>query len=468
MLIRFSIENFLSFKERTEFSMIAGRSGRDKKSHFIKDEKRNAIPILKFASIHGANASGKSNLMKAVKFSKDLILNGTKPGSAIQYQTFRLDEKTRNANSRIEFEIQHKGKMFAYGFVFNKKDIIEEWLFEISKNSEKPIFERTEIDKFDIEPIKELNKVETEQQFLSFLAKGTLNNQLFLTEVKNRKVKENVSNIEDLLTVIDWFENCLTIFFPNSKVTGIEFKLKSNQNLKNSIIELLEYFGTGIDDICLEKVDFEKIGLPEEVLIDIKDKLNFENAPNVGVFLTDPLKNMSFAFTKEGDEFIAEKLMTIHKISGSENTDRFDLKDESDGTRRLIDIIPLLLELFKNSKVVFIDEPERSLHPNLLYDLVDLFLQKTSSMKNQLIIASHESSLLTQKLLRIDELWFVHKNVGGSTNLYSLVDFSIRYDKQIRKDYLLGRFKAVPKIGNRNTLSIFNNNTDAKGKKGTC
>ena len=111
--------------------------------------------------------------------------------------------------------------------------------------------------------------------------------------------------------------------------------------------------------------------------------------------------------------------------------------------------------LFHSNKVFVVDELERSLHPNLVYEVLNMFLNK-SQTSSQLIIAGHESSLLTQKLLRKDEIWFTIKDEKGATSLSSLEEYAIRYDKQIRKDYLNGRYKAVPRFGNRNSLSILN------------
>jgi len=99
---------------------------------------------------------------------------------------------------------------------------------------------------------------------------------------------------------------------------------------------------------------------------------------------------------------------------------------------------------------------ERSLHPNLIYDLLDLFLSKSKGINSQLILASHESSLLTQKLLRKDEIWFVVKDNYGASTLHSLEQYNVRFHKEIRKDYLLGRFKATARLGNRNTLTVIN------------
>jgi AAA15 family ATPase/GTPase len=122
-----------------------------------------------------------------------------------------------------------------------------------------------------------------------------------------------------------------------------------------------------------------------------------------------------------------------------------------------MDFIPLIMDLCKGDNVFVVDEMERSLHPNLMYDLIDLFISKAKDVNSQLITATHESSLLTQKLLRKDEIWFVVKDKDGASKLHSLEEYDIRFDKEIRKDYLLGRYKGVPRIGNRNKLTILPN-----------
>ncbi len=130
MLIRFSVENFLSFNDRQTFSMLPGK-GTLKAEH--KTEKIDGISVLKTAVLFGANASGKSNLIKAIDFGKKLVLIGTNPEKTIDYQNFRLDKNSKSANSRIEYELQHKGKNYAYGFSFNHQAIVEEWLYEIGQ-----------------------------------------------------------------------------------------------------------------------------------------------------------------------------------------------------------------------------------------------------------------------------------------------------------------------------------------------
>ncbi|WP_106915329.1 AAA family ATPase [Chryseobacterium aurantiacum] len=457
MLIRFNIENFRSFNERVFFSLLPGKG--TLKSHH-KTKQVGGIATLKTAVLYGANASGKTNLIKAIEFGKQLILKGSSIDDIIDFNAFKLDVNNVETNSRIEYEIQHKNKNYAYGFIFNSKEIVEEWLFEISKKSEKKIFSRDKNDEneYDLLAILNKNKKADDKQFLEFIAKGTPKNQLFLTEIRSRKVKENVTDINDLLNVIDWFQNALTVIFPNSKSIGKKFELLDDINLNLLFTEMLDYFDTGIDGIEFKDVEIDKIDVPDSIIKDIENDLLSEKSEKRNAFISNVQEDKYYAIsiTKNGI-LKAQVLKTKHKKIGG-GYELFDLKDESDGTRRIMDLIPLIIDFFKGDNVFVIDEIERSLHPNLIYDLFDFFLSKCKNVNSQIIVASHESTLLTQKLLRKDEIWFVFKDMNGASRLYSLEDYSVRFDKEIRKDYLFGRYKGVPKFGNRDNLTVLPKN----------
>ena len=451
MLIRYSVENFLSFNQRTEFSMIPGK-GSLKASH--RSPAINGVQALKASIILGANASGKSNLIKAIAFGKYMVVKGVPANQIIEFQQFRLDTGAEIRNSRMEFEIQANGKNYAYGFVFNKFAIAEEWLYEISKRSEKVIFERdsSKAPKYRLDTLLKANPKEEDRQFIAFTAKGTPDNQLFLREIVIRNVADNVKNIEDVANVFNWFLNTLKVIFPEDKYKfGLESEISDDGRLNTIYSELLKYFGTGISGVSMEDIDPDTVKIPDSVLAGIKEKLlnsKTENARSVIGF-----NGSSYVISRSGTELRFRKLMTRHRnIQGKDIL--FDTRDESDGTNRIIDLIPLLIDLIEGNNVFVIDEMERSLHPNLIYDIFDLFLNSTASSGSQLIVATHESSLLTQKLFRKDEIWFVVKDDSGASLLHSLEDYNVRFDKEIRKDYLLGRFKAIPRIGNRYELSL--------------
>ena len=231
MLLRYTVENFLSFNGRAVFSMIPGK-GSLKKDH--RSTPINDISALKASIILGANASGKSNLIKAIDFGRRMVVRGQKDGQILDYKKYRLDANSAEKDSRMEFEIQAAGKNYAYGFVFNNQFIVEEWLYEISRRSQKMIFERSMKSDpiFNLTPMLKKNEKEEDQQFIRFVAKGTPDNQLFLTELRTRKVQDNVSDIQDAMNVYNWFFNQLKVIFPSTRYKeGIQSEITDNEKL---------------------------------------------------------------------------------------------------------------------------------------------------------------------------------------------------------------------------------------------
>ena len=455
MLIRFTIENFLSFREKQVFSMIPGKGSL--KSHH-KSTPIKGVTALKAGVIFGANASGKSNLIKAIDFGREIVLKGTKPEQPISTNFYKLDKRFLNKPTYVEYEIQSKRKNYAYGFILNSKEIIDEWLFEINKSGETKIFERKSTNVYDLDFLFKKNKTNNEKQFLEFTAKGTPRNQLLITQIRNTNVTDNVTDISDILNVIDWFQNSLTVIYPGTKNISKKFELHKDTNLQQVVKEKLDYFDTGIDGIEFKEVDFEKMDIPSEVKEDIKNDLFSEKSEKTSAFLSNPQDDKYYVISKSDNTTVQAKLLkTKHKIVGG-GYELFDLKDESDGTRRIMDLIPLVIDYFKGGNVFIVDEIERSLHPNLVLDFFEFILDKCAKINSQLIVSSHEATLLTQKILRKDEIWFAVKNEEGATHLHSLEDYKVRFDKEIMKDYLIGRFKGIPKLGNRNMLSVLSIN----------
>lgn len=448
MLISFSIENFLSFKERHTFSMVAGMGGRNKAHHLIKKNSKKDVNLVKTAVLYGANASGKSNLVKAIHFGQQLLLKGSAANSLLHFQPFKLAQENLDKASLMEFEIKHKGSCYAYGFLFDKHQIKGEWLYLIDNKRSKLIFERDHKN-FDLSPLKAKNSSK-QAQFLEFMAMGTPDNQLFLTEISHRNVQEHVNAIDDLLQVIDWFQNTLTIWFPDSKTSSLQFESQQSERLVSLYKEFLDYFDTGVDGIALEEIDWDQAELPERIKEEVKNSLLHRSTDKATAIIDNPIKNIRYFFSKNAyDQITVSKLMTKHKMEDADGgMSYFDLHEESDGTQRIMDFIPMLIDLFAGDNVFIVDEMERSLHPNLMYELLELFLKHSIDANSQLILASHATNLLTQDLLRKDEIWFVQKDQSGASSIYSLEEYNIRFDKKIRKDYLLGRYQAIPQFGN--------------------
>ncbi|AXQ20918.1 hypothetical protein BEN71_01875 [Acinetobacter wuhouensis] len=454
MLIRFSVENFLSFKDRVIFSMYPSK-GTLKKNHLNKSLKK--ISTLKFTSVFGANASGKSNLIKAIHFGQKVVLQDQLKNLLNELPKFKLDKSCLDKNVRFEYEIQTKKSNFAFGFVLNENIVVEEWLYCIDNKEEKLIFEK-KLDRF-IFSEDFLDKFD-DSKYLNIISNSTPSDNLFLSYINKINLDENNKiHFSDFLDVFDWFKNALNIIYPNSKSTGFLFELTKSVDFRTLFITFLEYFDTGICGIDFKKVNFESLEIPEHLKNKILGDLNDKSSEKQAGMISDP-NNNSIIFLEKGDDkkIVSSKLITQRKdISGSNTS--FDIAtEESDGTKRLFDLIPLFIDVIDGGNVIIIDEMERSLHPNLIYNFIELYIHVTSSkekqVSSQLIMATHESSLLTQKLLRKDEIWFVSKSNTGSSSIHSLQEYNVRFDKELRNNYLKGRFNGVPNLGEIEDLNF--------------
>jgi uncharacterized protein len=433
MLIRFRVRNFLSFKDEVEFSMIPGRS-KQHASHIISGGSgRNDIDLLRAGVVYGANASGKSNLIHVFGFAKTFITEGVKARQSIPVIPFKLDKNSYVQPSRFEFEIRCGDKDYLYGFEVDNEKVHSEWLHRIKKTTTVPVFER-KTDSKNKTSIKFDNiKFETKKDsdFLEFVARGTRSNKLFLSETMERELK----TFED---VYQWFEN-LIVIYPE---TRYQMDLSINNERNNALVGYLEKFGTGVCGYDLQKVSAEA-EFPKELLRDVTKEL--KPGKKAGVMDDDGQRYM---ITKsENGELITNKFVLKHRMSDCDDEIPFGTADESDGTIRLLDLLPVLTNPDVESRVYVIDELDRSLHPTLCYQLIQEFLNKHN--QSQMIVTTHESNLLTFDLLRRDEIWFVEKNKQGATVAYSLEEFTPRYDKDVQKGYLLGRFGAIPIIGKK-------------------
>ncbi len=442
MLQQFIVENFLSFKDREIFSLHPSK-GSLKKDH--KTEPVKGQWILKSAAIFGANAGGKSNFVKAVELGKKLVLKGTRTDDLIDFFPFRLSSENKKKNTTIIYHILCKSKKYEYGFSYNAEQISSEWLKQITKNNEYVIFQRdTENSIFDISYLLKLNPREEESQFLSFLAKATPQRQLFLHEVMSRNIHENVSNIKDLDYVINWFVNSLKIIFPDTPYKqGVLLKAADDNDLKRGFGALLRYFNTGVDGVKLIEVQFEKLGIPQDLQRAIKTDLSKSNTDEA--FGALRFEDNLYLINLIDGEIKAKKLMTVHKKIDDADVELFSLGDESDGTKRLFDYIPLILDLIQGGKVFIVDEMERSLHPSLIQQIINLFYKYSKDIHSQLIFTTHESSLMNQKIFRKDEIWLMKKNSNGISSFGRIDDlYDVRFDKMLQNSYLNGEYGATP------------------------
>jgi AAA15 family ATPase/GTPase len=445
MLQQFTVENFLSFKDKQVFNLQPGRATK-KKEHRVQPVKGSWI--LKTAAMFGPNAGGKSNFVEAFELSKRLVLLGTPPETPIEYRPFRLSSKKKKSNTTFTYLIICNGKKYQYGFSYNAEQITREWLYQITRKTQYIIFDRdTEKSIFEIPQLLKLNPKEKDQRYLDYFTKDIPQRQLFLHEVISRNLSANVPHIEDLLAVKNWFVDTLKVLFPGTQYKqGGMLKAVNDEELKEGFGWLLSYFDTGIEGIDLKDVEFDKLGIPQDLQQLIRsDLLKVSNADAFGSLR---FENDLYLITYSEGEIKARKLTTIHKRINDDGVEYFSLVDESDGTKRIFDYIPLILDLMQGEKVFVIDEMERSLHPVLMRKLMDLFFKYANNISTQLIFTTHESTLMDQDILRRDEIWLMEKTKEGVSSFKRLDEkFNLRFDKELERNYLKGLFGATPDFG---------------------
>lgn len=430
MILRVVVKNLFSFKEETEICFIAGKSTTHSE-HVSRAEKRDDISVLKAGIIYGANASGKSNIIKAVDVLKKIAL-GSVPKRSIE--PFKLSA-TNNTPSKIEIEFKADKRFFAYGVEFTIKGIVEEWLYEINSRTDKEIYSRKVTPDGNVFNFGTINGNGEVQQLLGFISQSTPITDSFFAEY----VKRNGKGLPTINVAYRWFKDDLKIIFPLSRYDGISIRAEKDKDFANATKSLLEYFNTGIVDIRRTKINKEDIDLPNGIVSDLLSEA--EN--NKTFVVASPSDSSAYFFETDKNGYTnIFKQTAIHRTADGGEVS-FEMGEESDGSIRLIDFIPMLIDLKLNTSVYLIDEIDRSMHPMLSQKLLEYYFAFLDKERDtQLICTTHESNLLDLEIIRADEVWFVEKGKDGASHLTSLAEYKPRED--IRKGYLQGRYGAIP------------------------
>ncbi len=439
MLLNFSAENYKSIRARVNLDLTPSSSIRRFKNHVITN--RSGAKALRGSIIYGSNASGKSNLIKAISYAQKLALNKAQKDVGTRVPQFKYQESNAGTESRFEFEIANNGYIYAYGFILNKKTILEEWLYLIKNTgTEHLILERVPSeDNIDIKVGEWLDLSSDDVKFVSILNKTTPKNHLFLKHGV-KQITENSSENDKLSlhinNVIDWLENKLAIIYPESKYTSFEKDITENPDKKDFYIGVLKAFDTGINDIGI--MPWHINDLSESLSKKILSYVSKANQDEVIDFMLS-INNSKYNIQLDDNGEI-ESITEIYFIS---NGKRFCTNELSDGTQRLMDIIPAIYEAMRNDVCFFIDELDRSLHSLITKAITELFFDESINVKGQLVFTTHETSIMDQEILRRDELWLVQKERDLSSVLYPLTEYNLRSDKKINDAYLGGLFGAV-------------------------
>lgn len=437
MLMRFSVSNFMSFGYKTdpvEYHLYAGRSEQHRERVLNCGERK----VLKFSAIYGANASGKTNLIRAIDIGREIILK-TMENADCQDKYCKSDNANADRPTLFEYEFAMGEKCYAYGFTVNLKHrlVCSEWLYEMKSAEERVIFERViESDQYFFDEKMFAQKGNREQFHYFIKDANRIRTTLLLYEIKRRKMEED--DFEVFNRIFDWFQYKLVVIYPETKI-GASYFLFGSDNEK--LVSVLKYLDTGITDYDMRTINENafKEYFPDEALA---EKFLRRSGLDHKTYTKSILNFGGTLFELDRDANGTTKIAKLVFHHGADEG-KYEYGEESDGTQRLIELLDVILN-DEEDKVFIIDELDRSLHPQMTIKFVETFLKFSNRKTTQMIITTHESNLMDLNILRRDEIWFAEKGQDNNTRLYTLEKFKIRYDKVVAKDYLAGRYGAVP------------------------
>lgn len=425
MIINFSIQNFCSIKDKQTLSFEATNLTHLADVYTI--EPISGLRLLKLALVYGANASGKTTILQALQFLRDLVLEpAEKKTESIDFEPFLFDAKTPFENSILSLEFVQHGTRYDYEVEFNKKAIVCEELNFYSPNKAKVFSRRTNIENQFTE-ISFGSKIKKDKTFEKNLEANTLWNNTVLGGF----LKTNIE-LPELKSATSWFAEYLRpMIRTNTKLDGYITSLISGSELdKKEIVQLLKKADFNISDLLIQQqeedipegfIDFlqKQTNLPDEKLEELKKK--------------GKIDSVSLDFEH-----------TVNNVRYKLAFDR-----ESQGTKRYFGFSGLLNLLVKKSILLPIDELESSLHPDLFTHFILSFL--VNAKKSQLLATTHNREILSDKdVFRNDAIWFTDKNEFSATELYSLADFdskTIRDTSSVYNAYKIGKLGGVPNLG---------------------
>ena len=441
MLIRFQVKNLYSFEEETEFNLLTNDS-----EHLPHHKKHcNGVDFLRLSAIYGANASGKSNFVRAIGLLQNIVKKGKIIDEVSDYK-FKLSGEALTKPISLAIELLSNSKMYYYTLTFDQKKILNETLVETFKDKEdRIVFERSLTnERQEIPFIESEVKNEKERMFLELLSDKLLSKDELLLTFLTQKYPNEYADIDN---VFEWFSDVLIVLNSNFKIRGIAHKFDTDDSTTMFANAFIPTLGTGIQKIDIQKREI--VGQGNEMNY-LKD--NIKNDQEQLFTNTNPDTGEEITFVmEENDKIFAKRIFTEH-LDKEGHKVFFPFGWESDGTKRLLEYTPLINGVI-NAEVVFVvDEIERRIHPMMIKELIKKISSDTSA-QGQLIFTTHESCLLDQEILRTDEIWFTQKDKGGATHMYSLSDFNISNTANIEDGYLNGRYGGIPFLSNLKELN---------------
>ena len=439
MLLRFIVENIASFKEAVEFNTFPSSKSHNHEHHKIPCG--HAI-ILRLSALYGANGAGKSNLLQALKLLQMLVKFETL--RKIDFNddfSFKLDPQCADKPSGLAIEFYNNGNVFYYHIEFNSEEIILEELLLSKKNKDIALFTRNGT---DISINAEYVGKGITEQFQDALKRLVRPDMLLLSFLGKYYSDESLLVVD----AYQWFTKKLQLVLPTYTHGFVPHLLDTDPNFSELVNTILPELKTGIAKLKVEKEAIVEDDVKNEQLMKLIKKAKEHPGEPQLIHNRYAGDNVNIIY-ENGNIYIKTLIAIHHNIDGSEV--EISLLDESDGTRRLIEYMPLLYSVIQNDSVFVVDEIERSIHPILIKDIVRKLSESTTT-KGQLIFTTHESGLLDQKIFRPDEIWFAQKDAEQATQLYPLSDYNIHRTANIENGYLNGRYGGIPFLSNLKDL----------------
>lgn len=417
MLLDFTCGNYLSFLQDKTLDMTAASAVKEHIDDNVVLSQR--YKVLKSAVIYGANASGKSNLLKALQAMKWMVINSSKDlqkGEELPVESFALSVSSRKEPSEFEVTILIDEVRYRYGFEAAKAEISSEWLFRSRKIKEEPLF------------LREGEGIQVFQKFSEGkgLEERTRENALFLSVCAqfNGEISEKV---------LSWFASVKIISGLADK-TYQRFSEKMFDECPQRRLQMLEFLRKS--DLGIKDLSINRQTITEDSLS--------SNLPK-------ELQNIFF----NREESLISTFHDVYDEQGKPvSTMEFNFEtQESEGTKKFFRISGPIFDALMKGSVLVVDELDARLHPALTLAISKLFNSRISNPKGaQLIFATHDTNLLSADVFRRDQIWFAEKDHTEASDLYSLSEYKlaggkVRNDASFEKDYIRGRYGAIPYLG---------------------
>lgn len=430
MLLYFKVKNYRSIRDEAILDMEA-TSLRDQKENLLSFGNKLYLPAV---AIYGKNGGGKSNIIRAMWLAVQFICNAQKTQTEqapVPVNPFALNEYSAHEPTEFEFAYIQDNIKYVYGFSATRKEIISEYLKSWPHGREKLIFSR----KYQNFKFPENN----EKKRKELIKEAVRSNQLFFAI-------SSTMNYQPCIDAMKWFREKVLFSRDFTDINRNLIEYSEDETMLQAIVSAAKIADLGIEDIRFE-IDSQVV-----------DFNHLEGYPVQVRGLVHALRAFQEALHQNGNEAELQlnagklKSTTIHNgvdRNGNPGSYSLALGDESDGTRRLMTLAPALEKTLSNGGVFIVDELEREMHVKLIEYVLNRYQQKSNNSKGaQIIFTTHQTALLNQETLRRDQIYFVDKNCkSGASSLYSVTDFNVRNDMNIEKAYLLGKFGAVPLIG---------------------